>query len=87
MRMEQAFEQKAQDLLHRTEQYLHCTEIAKAHTEATPVSLGADLDIYLRAAANLEAAARNLRQMCTSGHAIRHQAETAQPIPVLTVGC
>jgi Mg-chelatase subunit ChlD len=86
MSIEEAFEDHAQDILQRSEQYLRCTEIAKSHAEAMPIILAVDLEAYMRAASNLEAAARNLRLMCTSGYAMRHQAEISQPIPALTAG-
>ncbi|WP_262027113.1 hypothetical protein [Microvirga sp. Mcv34] len=81
-----AFEQQAREILHKTEQFLRCTEIACAYAAGTMNSPGAEEGKLLLAAANLETSARNLRQLCTGVHAMRQQAETAQSLPVLTVG-
>ncbi len=85
-----AFGQRAKEILHMAQSFASCAQTANVYVHDTIGSEGqADHDLLLTAA-YLEEAARDLRQLHCKIHAMRQEAEAAQPqakrIPVLTYG-
>jgi len=81
-----AFGQRATEILHMAQSFASCAQTANVYVKDTVGSEGqADYDLLL-AAAHLEAAARDLRQLHCKIQDMRQQAETAKRIPVYAIG-